>query len=90
MHPRAGFCQGSPDGRIDGKLVAAGMHAELEVSRESVALHRKGDHAQAVLEFFAELLGVADIIDAFVKPTGEFRSDGLDWDLLIGDQGEDD
>ena len=31
------------DGRVDGKLVAAGMDAEFEIVRQAVTLHRKGD-----------------------------------------------
>ena len=67
------------------KLVAAGMHAQLQIVGQPVALHGVGDHGQVAREFLFELLDVAHVIHAFVEAAGEFGRDGLDGNSFIGD-----
>ena len=91
LHVDAGAMlgEGAPDGRVEGELVAAAVHGELQVGREAVLLHRVGDDAEVVVELAFELGEVADVIDAFVETAGELRSDGLDRHAFVGDGRED-
>ena len=66
------------------------MHAQLQVSRQAIALHGAFDHAQVVREFPGELFDIAHAIHALVEPPGEFRRDGLKGDFLIGDERQND
>ena len=48
-----------------------------------------GNDGEVVIEFLFELNDIANVIDAFVETSCEFRGDGLDRDSLVGDGGED-
>ncbi len=65
------------------------MDGEFQASRQSICFDRVGDDCEVVVELFFELGGVADVVDALVEATGEFRGDGLDRDALVGDRCED-
>ena len=92
LHVDAGAMLGkrATDGRVDGELVAAAVHGELQVGREAILLHRMGDDAEVVIELAFELGEVADVIDALVETAGELRRDGLDRHAFVGDGREDD
>src|ERR1700738_4604546 len=77
------------DNGIDGKLVAPGMHAELKAPREPEFLDREGNDAQVLVEFFFKLREVAHVIDPFVEPPGELRSDGWNRYPLLADHRQD-
>ena len=66
------------------------MHAQLETLRQTVGFHRVSDHGDVIGELLAELLRVADIVDALVESPRELRRDGLDRYALVSDCREDD
>ena len=84
------FFQCPANRRVKGKLVAARMDAELERGRQAVLLDGKGDDGEVFVEFLLELLHIADVIHAFVEAAGEFRRDGLDGNLFVGERGQND
>src|SRR5262249_40389791 len=71
-----------------GELVAAGVDAEFQRGRQTVALHGEGNHGEVFGELFFKLLDIADVIDAFIETAGEFRRDGLDGNTGVGNGGE--
>ena len=75
---------------VDGKLVAAGMHAQLERRRQAVFFDGKRDDREVFVEFLLELFHVADVIHALVETAGELRRDGLERNLLVRQRGEND
>ena len=48
------------------------------------------DHGEVVIKLLLELGQIPHVIDALVKPTGEFRRDGLQLHAFIGQRGEND
>ena len=61
LHVHAGTMLGerAADGRVDGELVAAAVHGELQVGGQAILLDRVGDDAEVVVEFTFELGEVA-------------------------------
>ena len=53
-------------------------------------LTAESDHREVIVELLLELSHVAHVIDAFVKASGEFRSNGLRRNAFIGQSGQDD
>ena len=90
VQARAELGERAADGRVDGELVAAGVDAQLERGRQAVFLDGEGDDGEVVVEFFLELLHVADVVHTFVETTSELGRNGLDGNLFIGNRGEDD
>ena len=78
------------DRGVDGELVAAGVDAELEVRRQAVVCDGVTDGGHVEGHLARELRDVADVVDALVEAAAEFRGDGLDGNLLVGDGAEDD
>ena len=68
MHAGVEFPQRFVHRPIERELVAARMHAELQVLGQLKLAHGEGDHGQVVLELAAKLGHVADVIDALVEP----------------------
>ena len=77
MQPRAGLMHGSIDGSVNGKLIAPRVDAQLQILGQAELADGPSDHRQIVAEFSFELDHVAHVIDPFVEPAGEFRSDRL-------------
>ena len=90
VYARAGAAKGVADDRVDGKLVAAAVHTELQVIRQAVLGNRMGDHSEVVVEFLLELLQVAHVIHALVETPGELRRDGLQRHAFICQRREND
>ena len=66
------------------------MHAELQCSGKAIGLDGVGDDCEIVVEFLFEPGEVAHIVDSLVEATGEFWSDGLDGEILVGNGGQND
>ncbi len=90
MDASAGLTEGALDQGIDGEFIAAGMNAQLEVRWEAVSADGVGDDGEILGKFLLEACNIADVVHAFVETAAEFRRDGLDGDVLIGNGGEDD
>ena len=75
--------QRAADGRVDRKLVAAGVDAEFEIGEQTVALHRMGDDGEILIKLLLELRHVTDVVHALVKASRELRRDGLHRNLLV-------
>jgi len=88
MHAGREALRRGVDGGINGELIAAGVHAELEVPGYSIDSVADGSHIEG--HFAGELRDVADVVDAIIEAATEFRGNRLDGDLLIGDCAEDD
>src|ERR1700678_2101052 len=84
------FFERGVNGGIDGKLVAAGVHAELEICGQAEGGDGISDGCNIERKLVLELRYVADIIDAFVEAAAEFRRYGLDGNAFGGDGSEDD
>ena len=78
------------NGGIDGKLVAAGVDAQLEIFRQAKLLDGVGDGRNVQRKLAFELRHVAHIVHALVEAAAELGRDGLDGDAFIGDGGQDD
>ena len=57
---------------------------------QAVLLDGKRDDGEVFVEFLLELLHIADIIHALVETAGEFRRDGLDGNLFVGERRKND
>src|ERR1700731_2711191 len=79
------FFYQSIDNGVNGKLVAARMHAEFKGICQPKFANGKGDDAEILVDLLLELPQVADVIAPFVKPPGEFWGDGLDRNTFPGD-----
>ena len=64
------------------------MNAQLEILRKAVTSDGVRNDRQVFIEFLFELNDIANIIDAFVKSSGELRSDGLCRNVFVGDRGQ--
>src|SRR4051812_7804385 len=67
VQTRAELRQRPPNDRVERKLVAAGMDAELQVLRQPITPHSKRNHREVVVKLLLELSEVADVVDALVK-----------------------
>src|ERR1019366_4389788 len=79
----------APDGSVYRELVAARMHAQLEVGRQAILADGGGNHGQVLAELLLELHHIAHVIDALVEAPGELGSDGLYRNPLVGEGGQD-
>jgi hypothetical protein len=78
------------DRGIDGELVAARVHAELEVRGKAEVSDGISNRRDIQREFLLELRNVANVIHALVEATTELGSNGLDGDSFIRDCREND
>src|ERR1041384_3599096 len=88
MNAGAGAHERSADRFIDGKLVAAGMNAQLEILWQAVTIDGVRHDRQVFIEFLFELRNVTNIIDAFIKSAAKLRRDGLRRNVLVGNRGQ--
>src|SRR5271165_57594 len=75
--------------RVDGKLITAGMHAELKGIGEPEFADSEGNDTKVFVELLFELRKVAHVIDPFVEPSGELWGDRLDGYAFLGDHRQD-
>src|SRR5262249_31792950 len=85
MDPGAGFCKRAADGTVDGELVAAGMHAHLQIRWKPVDLDRVCNHREVALELNRELPHIPGVIDTLVESPRELWCDRLNGNLFIRD-----
>ena len=90
MKSGAGAGDGFFDGLVDGELVGAGVDGKFQCLGKSVGFHGVREDGEVIVEFLFELRDVSDVVDTFVKATGELGSDGLNGNSLVGDGGEND
>src|SRR6516165_10148837 len=74
---------------VNRKLVAAGMDAELEGIGEPEFADGKGNDAQVFVKLPLELREIPNVIDPFVKSSGELWSDRLNRDAFLGNHRQD-
>src|SRR5437879_1205621 len=73
---------------VKRKLIAAGMDAELERSRQLVIFHRKANNRDVLAKFLFELRDVPGVVHPFVEAPSEFRSYGLNGNPFVSDRGQ--
>lgn len=66
------------------------MYGKFQSLRKVVGFYGMRDDGEVIIEFLFKLRDVSDVIDAFIKTAGEFWSDGLNRNALVGNGGEDD
>src|SRR5882724_5481425 len=68
---------------INGKLIAAGMDAELQCCWQSIAFDGESDYSEIFVELLFKLRHIAGIVDTLVEAAGEFRRNGLQRNTFI-------
>src|SRR5581483_674888 len=66
------------------------MDAEFEIFGEAIGLDGEANDRQMVVKLALETRDVADVFDSFIEAPDEFRGDGLDGNLFVGNGGQDD
>ena len=89
MHSCPVLGEQTPDDRVEGELVATGMHADFEIRWEPEVTHGAGYDGQVRLEIALEGAEVARVIHPFVEASGELWCDGLHRDAFVRDHGKD-
>src|SRR5687768_17666366 len=82
MHTRVESLECLVNRRINGKLVAAGVDAQLQARRQPIFSNRLRDRFNIVGELLGKLRDIADIIDPLVEAACELGSNRLNGNPL--------
>ena len=90
MNTGAGGLHRFMNDRVQAEFIAATMQAEFQIGGQAVTRDRVGDDREVVVKLAFKGHQISDVIDAFIKATGELWRDGLHANFFIGQGGKND